>query len=283
MNGLAIRKSLWLALALSGLGLCLFADCTPLKNTYILAPALAEITALVGDPGTQCMVFVCAGTYFLGFAVLRRHLASAGRMGTRWSASLPVGVLLVGLMALAAVAYAFDYTQAVKSTQALTLIGGVVLGQGAALWEGRRKKEEEGRKGDGESREQRAESRNGEGGSPRTNVQSPRPTDSGMRNAEWGIADCRTKKGEDRRAGDEVVLALIVLLAGAAAWQAETGHVFHYLGQGRWSGPWDNPNTFGILMAVGVVLAGGMAVLGKAESRKQKGRADIQHRAGGCW
>jgi O-antigen ligase len=33
---------------------------------------------------------------------------------------------------------------------------------------------------------------------------------------------------------------------------------FAYLGRPRWTGPWINPNTFGALMAVGVVLACGM-------------------------
>ena len=111
------------------------------------------------------------------------------------------------------------YQAAVKSTQALTLLGAAVLGQGAAYWEGRRKKEEC-RKGAAESRKQKTESRNGAGGT---------------------------------------ALALIILLAGAAVWQGETGHVFQYRGQGRWSGPWDNPNTFGMLMGVGVVLAVGTA------------------------
>ena len=58
-----------------------------------------------------------------------------------------------------------------------------------------------------------------------------------------------------------------------------TGQAFSYRGQARWSGRWDNPNTFGVLMAVGVVLAVGWAVSGvrcqvsgdkEAESRKWK-------------
>jgi len=49
---------------------------------------------------------------------------------------------LVGLLAVVALVYAFDYTQAVKSTQALTLLGGAVLGQGAAFWESRKQKAE---------------------------------------------------------------------------------------------------------------------------------------------
>jgi hypothetical protein len=37
---------------------------------------------------------------------------------------------------------------------------------------------------------------------------------------------------------------------------------FRYRGEARWSGPWDNPNEYGVLMAVGVVLAAGLLVAG---------------------
>jgi O-antigen ligase len=225
MNALAIRKGLWLALALFGLGLCLFADCTPLKNSPILGPALAEVAAVLADPGSQWMVFVCEGIYFVGFVVLRRRLASQRRPGTRWNASLPGELWLLGMLAVAAVAYALDYPGAAQSTQALTLLGGAMIGQGAAFWE---------------SRKQKAESRNGGGGT---------------------------------------VLALIILLAGAAVWQVEAGHLFQYRGQARWAGPWDNPNTFGVLMGAGAVLAIGLLASGKAESRKQKAEMGGEHPA----
>ena len=132
---------------------------------------------------------------------------------------------LAGLVALAALGYTLHYPEAVKSTQALTLLGGAVLGQGAALWEGRRK-----------------------------NVEG----------RHW--------------CGGTVAGVLILLLAGAAVWQGETGHLFQYRGQGRWAGPWDNPNTFGMLMGVGVVLAVGRL----AERLKAKGErlkcCDEEHR-----
>ena len=120
---------------------------------------------------------------------------------------LPRTVCLAGLMALAGMAYAFHYPHAVKSTQALALLGAAMAGQGVGLWE---------------MRNQKVESRNGAGGA--------------------------------------VVGVLMVLLLGAAVWQAETGHLFQYRSQARWSGPWDNPNTFGMLMGVGLVLAVGTAL-----------------------
>ena len=60
-----------MALELAVLGLCLFGDCTPLKNSHVLASTLLEITAVLSDPGTQWMLFVCAGIYLLAFVVLR--------------------------------------------------------------------------------------------------------------------------------------------------------------------------------------------------------------------
>ena len=35
---------------------------------------------------------------------------------------------------------------------------------------------------------------------------------------------------------------------------------FQYRGQRRWTGVWDNPNTYGVLMGVGAVLAAGLLV-----------------------
>ena len=225
MSGLLLRKCLWIGLVLSVLGLCFFGDGRPAKSSQVLGPALAEITAVLADPGTQWLVFVCAGTYFLGFVVLRRRLAGAGasggggwriedggsRLRTAWGLVAQwleePAFWLSSLLVLAALAYGINYTEAVKTTNALTLLGAAMIGQGAVLWE---------------SRKQKAESRNGASGT--------------------------------------VVAVLIVLLVGAAVWQAETGQFFQYRGQARWAGPWDNPNTFGMLMGVGLVLAVGKLV-----------------------
>ena len=180
------------------------------------------------------MVFVCAGIYFIAFLMLRRRLAGAGRARALRYSRLPGDVFLVAFVAVAALAYALGYTEAVKSTPALTLTGGAMLGQAAALWAGRRR----------------------------------------IANSQWQMAN----------AAGEIVLALIILLAGAAVWQGERGHFFQYRGQARWSGPWDNPNTFGVLMGVGVVLAlaNGRRLRkksGKAEGRMKnaEGKANIQH------
>jgi hypothetical protein len=58
-----------------------------------------------------------------------------------------------------------------------------------------------------------------------------------------------------------VPAVLISLFVAASFWQSDLGRVF-YRGNVRWSGVWDNPNTFGLMMGTGVLLATGMGVRG---------------------
>ena len=219
-------------LAAAVISLCLFGDCPAMGHSVALGAVLGEVGAALTDPGTQWMVFGCAGVYLVSFLVLRSRLSR-----TRWSPSFPNLVSQAGLMVFAALAYTVHYGEAVKSTQALTLVGAAMVGQGAAFWE---------------SRKQKVESRNG---------------------------------------GGAIAVTLILLLTIAAVWHREAGYTFQYRGQARWSGPWDNPNIFGVLMGVGFVLALGRMVSGnaemlkteklkaegvKAESRKQKAERDGQ-------
>lgn len=57
-----------------------------------------------------------------------------------------------------------------------------------------------------------------------------------------------------------VILVLLALLAASALWQPEATRQFQYRGIPRWNGAWDNPNLYGLLMAVGVVLAVGLLI-----------------------
>ena len=182
------------------------------------------------------MALLCSETYFLGFVVLGIRLNRICRERERGTSSVIGGVLLVGLTVIAAAAYTLRYPEAARSTHALTLVGGAMIGQGVGLWESRQ------------------------------------------------------RKAESRNVGGETVLALIVLLAVGAVWQVEPGHLFQYRRLGRWSGPWDTPNTFGMLMGVGAVLAVGMLVSRKAESRKLKAEMggehptyNVQHRTSNSW
>ncbi len=192
-----------------------------------------EMLEVLRDGETQWMVLVCLGIYLAVFTVLGEIIRreAAGSKEGKWSAkdasccwwagippephrwdnqpwesllNMRLAVFwLCGLVTLAMLAYVTQFAEATRSTHALTLVGGVVLGQGAGLWEARLR-----------------------------------------------------AKGQRLKSGT-VVVVLVVLLAAAAVWQAEPGLVFQYRGLERWSGPWDNPNTFGLLMGVGVVLAVG--------------------------
>jgi O-antigen ligase len=67
------------------------------------------------------------------------------------------------------------------------------------------------------------------------------------------------------------VFTLILLLALASVWSDDYAHDFEYQGRSRWTGPWGNPNLFGLLMAAGVLLAIGLLVqILKAKVSSQK-------------
>ena len=50
----------------------------------------------------------------------------------------------------------------------------------------------------------------------------------------------------------------LLLLSIAVVWESASLQSFQYRGQTRWSGLWNNPNTFGVLMGGGAALAFGM-------------------------
>ncbi len=58
-----------------------------------------------------------------------------------------------------------------------------------------------------------------------------------------------------------LLLLLIVMLAVGVLWHPARAHTYEYRGQLRWEGPWQTPNAFGLLMAVGLVLAIGCATV----------------------
>jgi O-antigen ligase len=105
----------------------LFADAVWGSAPGFIGPILREITAVVCDPATQWMVFLCLGIYFASFLFLRNCAISGF-----WQAGNP-NMWLSCVMFVNAVVYAFYCS---PSTQALTLLAGAVLGQGAAVWTG---------------------------------------------------------------------------------------------------------------------------------------------------
>jgi len=76
----------------------------------------------------------------------------------------------------------------------------------------------------------------------------------------WAGLEVRNQRPEVRnRLWFSAIFILITLLALAASWTGDVRHGFEYQGRSRWTGPWGNPNLFGLLMAAGVLLAAGLA------------------------
>jgi hypothetical protein len=53
----------------------------------------------------------------------------------------------------------------------------------------------------------------------------------------------------------DLIIGLITLLAISSSWPSDLPSIYY---NGRWTGPWDSPNTYGILMGTGVLLAAGV-------------------------
>jgi len=84
----------------------------------------------------------------------------------------------------------------------------------------------------------------------------------------WGLAVGKglrlLKMGQKNRENarqvhEDILNALLVVLTFSVLLQADWLPQFQYHGRIRWQGPWWNPNTFGLLMAVGLVLVLGLA------------------------
>jgi O-antigen ligase len=238
------------------LGVCLFGDCAWMRRSRVAGGLLAEVNAVFRDPGAQWMVVACCGVYLGTFGYLRRRKKLGVRrwkIGAEWWS--------VGLVVFAALGYGLHYEQAAKSTQALALFGAMVLGQGVALWAGWRKKlgvrsSELGVEAENWNSEigkleignQKSENAQEEGSSPP---------------AQASIFCLRTSL---------LLAALVGLLVCAAVYHGEGMREFRYRDQMRWTGPWENPNVFGLLMGLGVVLAVGGA-LRKAHGARREARA----------
>lgn len=59
--------------------------------------------------------------------------------------------------------------------------------------------------------------------------------------------------------GAFVLGSLVIALAATGLLHPDAGMAYQYRGVVRWKGLWDTPNTFGVLMAAGLVLAAGLA------------------------
>lgn len=77
----------------------------------------------------------------------------------------------------------------------------------------------------------------------------------------WAGLELRNRRAEVRNLlWLAAIFMLVILLAAASVWSGNSGHDFEYQGRSRWTGPWGNPNLFGLLMAAGVMLAAGLVI-----------------------
>lgn len=216
-----------------------------------------EIQAACRDAGTQWMVAGCLLSYFIIFVVLEaksharslkskvadqeterptsnaqhpkaryRHPPSSLRQHTISSPTF----LLCAFIVLVLLRYALDYASAARSLQVVVLLTGIVIGKGIALW----------------AEWKPAPSQKSEVSSPKSGGVEEHPT-----------FNFQLSTLDRARA---ILSILVFLLAVASLWHPERGIEFFYRGQQRWTGPWDNPNLFGVLMGVGTILAVGLLV-----------------------
>ncbi|HXI70044.1 MAG TPA: O-antigen ligase family protein [Verrucomicrobiae bacterium] len=76
-----------------------------------------------------------------------------------------------------------------------------------------------------------------------------------------------------------IIGLLVCLLAGSALWQPESGISFSYHGIQRWSGVWDNPNFYGLLMGTGCILTIGQ-IFGMRRWKMEDGAGQVR---AGIW
>ncbi len=186
------------------------------------------------------MFILCVGIYFVAFTVLARRFrrAATTRMPDPANQkSAPLRCLaspdlwLCGFLLIVGLTYACDYQKASASIQPLLLLLGAAFGRGVATW----------------------------ALWAASTSHEPKPVSQVTRAAiflEHPIARMKL-----------ILSVLVLLLVGAALWQPAIFTEFQYRGVRRWSGAWDNPNTYGILMASGMVLAVGILI---SEGGKQK-------------
>jgi len=147
-------------------------------------------------------------------------------------------VWVTALLVFAALQYGLSYRSASGSTFALMLLGGVVLGKGAGFWAGWEAQK--------------------------------------FRHLTQSLSPVEAERVSAEPTRHVFIGVLVALLVAAALLKSETGLQFQYRGQGRWTGPWDNPNIFGMLMGVGCVLAVGQ-VIGRLKAKGQSSKALFEH------
>ena len=199
--------------------LFLFGDCFGWAPANYIGSILSELLAVLRDVGSQRMVFLCLGFYFIVILFFRWRSERGFPPGLRSTAT---SYWLVYPFGLSAGLYALHSS---TSAPALTLFAGAVLGQGAAFWV-------------------QLEAGGMGGRSPVGAYQIRKP----IRSASFSSLSF------------QIPFFLVLLLAWASVWNGDFGPTYSYQAHARWTGAWDNPNLFGLLMGTGLLLAIGGTV-----------------------
>jgi hypothetical protein len=235
-----VRSVLGAGVVASVLSLCLFGNCQVTRESGALGPILGEVAEALRDDGTQWMVFACAGTYFVTFGLLRARLGGDAERGedSKWRTEDGESLCRRGHLRETPAFWAGKAEARPRGVECgtcwLVLLLAVTGVTYALHYAGAAHSTEP--------------------------VVLLTGAVLGQGAALWAERSPKSKVQSVKSGRGTVAGALIFMLVGAAVWQAETPGLFQYRGQARWSGPWDNPNTFGALMGVGLVLAVGQIV-----------------------
>ncbi len=251
--------------------LVLFGNYAPSVSSPEWLQILArEIQAACRDAGTQWMVVVCLLSYFAVFLFLGKRILPRERTKiAKETIALPASDLrpptsisvflaffrgkignsnfwLAAFSALVLLRYAFDYANAAKSLQVVVLLTGIVIGRGIALWVNW-----------GNSLKPEVASLKSE--LPLSRPAATLPPSDGEGAGVRGDPALNPQPLTLNKA-QAILSILVLLLAVASLWHPERSMEYFYRGQQRWTGPWDNPNLFGLMMGVGTMLASGLLV-----------------------
>ncbi len=217
MNRKLLKGVVEISLVILIVTICLISNASYILDNSIFDDIIFWLGVILDSNETQWVVFLCLGIYFGVFIFLRLRVNrnSPKRLTFKlrrltpcalwWSSVIlgahevtrPIFWLTSGLF-ISAVAYIINYS---PSTQALTLLGGAVLGQGVTAW----------------------------------------------------AVFNKTKLFPLL-----FLSMLVILLSLTSVWNVDLRYIYGYHSHARWSGPWDNPNIYGLLMAVGISLAVGL-------------------------
>lgn len=247
MKCYSVRRGFAYCSIVLAIGVVLFSDYLCRNGPGVIHTISATIAAICYDPSSQWVVVLCLGCYFAVFFILQRRLihgngctglelpaATTVCFKSLHSLSLP-DFWMVALVLLALLRYSFGYDKLVYSTQVPVLLVGMVFGKATAVWTGLAKA----RKG----------------------------TKSDIRVLVLSNLDSEKERAKNSQLSASVpssdlcaiLLILTLLLASITFFKPEMVRGFQYHNVPRWSGIFGNPNFYGVLMGVGIVVSLGLA------------------------